>query len=100
MTGGTQCPLSTFTTAGGVGGGLERPDFDKNCFCVAKTSLKMDLEKIFDAVWGITGAHMGAPLPAFVGKGTFAEIFAFVALSVAEGRQLSRRESRIPAGNA
>ena len=41
-------PLTTFTTAGGVGGGLERPDYDKNCFCAAKTSLKMDNKKIFD----------------------------------------------------
>ena len=39
-------PLATITTAGGVGGGLERPDFDKNRFVVDKSTLKITQEKI------------------------------------------------------
>ena len=43
---GGEAPLQTPTTAGGVGGGLERPDYDKNRFVEDKSTLKITQEKI------------------------------------------------------
>ena len=35
---GGEAPLTAPNVAGGVGGGLERPDYDKNWFAVGKSS--------------------------------------------------------------